>query len=95
MGYTIYYRLSIRNRKKGYMFIKRVCRGLKLDCEFRGEDIIIKPLSSDVEPLVIKNGKGFVKTYKREPYTSLYLLLLLSLSAFGSVDVSDDDGFTL
>ncbi|MDN5319769.1 MAG: hypothetical protein PWP49_189 [Thermococcaceae archaeon] len=95
MGYTIYYSLEIREYKRASRFIERICKGLNLECEFREGEIIIQPPSKEVEPLVIKNGKGFVKTYKREPYTSLYLLLLLSLSAFGSVVVFDDDGFTL
>ena len=95
MGYTIYYYVKIKEYKKACTFIERICNGLNLDCRFNEREIIIKPSSKEVEPLVIKNGSGFVKTYKREPYTSIYLLLLLSLSAFGSVEVSDDEGFTL
>jgi len=95
MGYTIYYHVKIKEYKKACTFIERICNGLNLDCRFNETEIIIKPPSKEVEPLVIKNGRGFVKTYKREPYTSIYLLLLLSLSAFGSVEVSDDEGLTL
>ncbi|KUK18101.1 MAG: Uncharacterized protein XD54_0608 [Thermococcus sibiricus] len=95
MGYTIYYRISIKEPEKACAFIERICNGLNLDCRFNEREIIIKPSSKEVEPLVIKNGRGFVKTYKREPYTSIYLLLLFSLSAFGSVEVSDDEGFAL
>ena len=95
MGYTIYYHINLKEPEKAYAFIERICNGLNLDCRFNKREIIIKPSSKEVEPLVIKNGRGFVKTYKREPYTSIYLLLLLSLSAFGSVEVSDDEGFTL
>ena len=95
MGYTIYYHVKIKEYKKACTFIERICNGLNLDCRFNEREIIIIPPSKEVEPLVIKNGSGFVKTYKREPYTSIYLLLLLSLSAFGSVEVSDDEGLTL
>ena len=95
MGYTIYYHVKIKEYKKAYAFIERICNGLNLDCRFNEREIIVKPSSKDVEPLVIKNGRGFVKTYKREPYTSIYLLVLFSLSAFGSVEVSDDEGFVL
>jgi len=95
MGYTIYYHVKIKEYKKACTFIKRICNGLNLDCRFNEREIIINPPSKDVEPLVIKNGRGFVKTYKREPYTSIYLLVLFSLSAFGSVEVSDDEGFGL
>ena len=95
MGYTIYYRVSIKEHEKACAFVKRICSGLNWDCEVNEEEIIIKPVTEEVEPLIIKNGRGFVKTYKREPYTSIYLLLLSSLSAFGSVEVSDDEGFTL
>jgi len=95
MGYTVYYHVEIKEYKKACTFIERICNGLNLDCKFNEREIIIIPPSKEVEPLVIKNGRGFVKTYKREPYTSIYLLVLLSLSAFGSVEVSDDEGFTL
>ncbi|RLF74551.1 hypothetical protein DRN43_04390 [Thermococci archaeon] len=90
MGYTIYYRIKIDNHEKALSFIERVCRGLGMECELEGGGIRIICPSGGVEPLIIKNGEGFVKTYGREPCTSLYLLLLLSLSAFGSVEVFDD-----
>ncbi|WP_048874621.1 hypothetical protein [Thermococcus litoralis] len=95
MGYTIYYHIHIRKPKKAAEFIEIVCKGLGWDFDVREGEIIIFPPEEKVEPLVIKDGKGSAKTYKKEPYTTIYLLLLLSLSAFGSVDVSDDGGFAL
>jgi peptide/nickel transport system ATP-binding protein len=44
-----------------------------------------------VEPLEIrKKGRGFVKTNLIEPCHSLYLLVLHSVSSFGSVEVWED-----
>ncbi len=88
MGYTIYYRIKLDEPERAFRFIERACRGLGMECELEEERIIIKCPS--VEPLIIKNGEGFAKTYGREPCTSLYLLLLLSLSAFGSVELWED-----
>ncbi len=88
MGYTIYYRIKLDEHERAFRFIERVCRGLGMECELEGEEIRITCPS--VEPLIIKNGEGFAKTYGREPCTSLYLLLLLSLSAFGSVELWED-----
>lgn len=92
MGYTIYYRIKIDEPGRAFRFIERTCRGLNLEYELQEGRIIIRCPS--VESLIIKNGEGFAKTYGREPCTSLYLLLLLSLSAFGSVEVFDDEGFS-
>ncbi|WP_175060145.1 hypothetical protein [Thermococcus sp. 2319x1] len=95
MGYTLYYHIRLKEPEKAARFIERVCKGLRWDFNSREGEIIVSPPEEKVEPLVIKEGKGFTKTYKKEPYTSIYLLLLLSLSAFGSVEVSDDEGFVL
>ncbi|MDK2782427.1 MAG: hypothetical protein PWQ32_16 [Thermococcaceae archaeon] len=95
MGYTLYYHIRLKEPEKAARFIERVCKGLGWDFDAREREIIAFPPEEKVEPLVIKDGKGFAKTYKKEPYTTIYLLLLFSLSAFGSVDVSDDEDFVL
>lgn len=89
MGHTIYYHLELKEPGRAFRFIEKVCRGLNLEYGLLEGEIIVR-CSPNVEPLVIKNGKGFAKTYGREPCTSLYLLLLLSLSSFGSVELWED-----
>ncbi|MFA4668965.1 hypothetical protein QDY65_00205 [Pyrococcus kukulkanii] len=89
MGYTIYYRVKITRWSEFVTFIKRVCKGLRLHCEVEGETVKID--AEGVEFLIIPTeGEGFVKTYRKEPYTSLYLLIIYSASAFGSVEVWED-----
>ncbi|MCO6041877.1 hypothetical protein [Thermococcus alcaliphilus] len=95
MGHTLYYHIRLKEPEKAARFIERVCKGLRWDFDTREGEIIVFPPEEKVEPLVIKDGKGFAKTYKEEPYTTIYLLLLFSLSAFGSVDISDDEDFVL
>jgi len=96
MGYTIYYRVVLVDEKNALRVLKEVCTGLGLQIEKKDSAIVITPGCTDVEPLIIKTGElSFSKTYKKEPYTSLYKLILLSLSSFGSVELFDDEGFVL
>lgn len=96
MGYTIYYRVVLVNEEKALRVLEEVCTGLGLQIEKKGSAIVITPECTCIEPLIIKSGEwSFSKTYKKEPYTSLYKLILLSLSSFGSVELFDDEGFVL
>ncbi|ASJ16870.1 hypothetical protein A3L04_07180 [Thermococcus chitonophagus] len=89
MGYTIYYRVEITRWSEFVKFIKRICRGLGIGFELSGSYVVVT--GEEAESLVIPpSGEGFVKTYGREPITSIYLLILYSISAFGSVLVWED-----
>ncbi|AFN04295.1 hypothetical protein PFDSM3638_07610 [Pyrococcus furiosus DSM 3638] len=92
MGYTIYYKTNVDKWEGAIAFLSRVCKGLRWNFKIRARgDVIIIPDFKKVEILVIpKKGSGFVKTYGIEPYTTLYLLILHSLNAFGSVEIIED-----
>ncbi|MFA4663087.1 hypothetical protein [Pyrococcus kukulkanii] len=89
MGYTIYYRVRITKWSEFVKFIERICHGLGMELELSNDSVMIK--GESVESLLIPaKGEGFVKTYGKEPVTSIYLLILYSASAFGSVLVWED-----
>ncbi|WP_048146679.1 hypothetical protein [Pyrococcus abyssi] len=91
MGYSIYYKTSIREWDKFIIFIDRVSQGLGLNVDLLEDEVIIYPGLERVEPLRIpRKGYGSVKTFGIEPITSIYLLFLYSLSSFGSVEVWED-----
>ncbi|MDI3475305.1 MAG: hypothetical protein PWQ79_615 [Thermococcaceae archaeon] len=91
MGHTIYYNTEIRRWEDFKKFLKRIARGLGYSLLPEKEWIILVPDSDGVEPLKIKkSGAHSAKTYLREPYHSIYLLILYSASAFGSVEVWED-----
>lgn len=91
MGHTIYYKISIDRWGKFRAFIGRVCSGLGYDLRESEGAVIIHPGCPMVEPLIIKReGGGFVKTNLIEPCHSIYLLILHSVSSFGSVEIWED-----
>lgn len=91
MGHTVYYRIRIDRWEEFRGFLERVCDGLGFSF-LEGEDaVIIFPECHGVELLEIKkNGEGFVKTNLIEPCHSIYLLVLHSVSSFGSVELWED-----
>jgi hypothetical protein len=92
LGHTIYYKTSIEQWEAFEGFIERICSGLQYDLETLGDHITIFPNCRLVEPLTIpKEGEGFAKTNLVEPCHSIYLLLLHSVSAFGSVELWEDE----
>lgn len=94
MGYTIYYKISLRDRSRMLRVLKPIVKELGFEIYEEGDIIVIKPDHNYVEPLIIKNGEWMgVKTYKREPFTAIYKLILLSLFSFGSVELFDDEGW--
>ncbi len=91
MGHTIYYNTKIPKWKEFTRLIARVCEGLGYEVELHMEEVVVYPTCSQVEPLRIKkNGEGFAKTNLIEPCHSVYLLVLHSVSSFGSVSVWED-----
>ncbi|NJF25544.1 TonB-dependent receptor [Thermococcus sp. Bubb.Bath] len=91
MGHTVYYKTSIGRWEAFGAFLRRVCTGLGYGFEASGDSIVITPDCRLVEPLWIeKRGEGFVKTNRIEPCHSIYLLILHSVSAFGSVELWED-----
>lgn len=95
MGYTIYYKISLRDENKMLRVLKPIINELGFEIYEKEGIIVIKPDHDYVEPLIIKNGEWMsVKTYKREPCTAIYKLILLSFSSFGSVEVFDDEGWS-
>ncbi|WP_461864200.1 TonB-dependent receptor [Thermococcus sp.] len=91
MGYSIYYHTKVERWDDFRRFIETVCNGIGLDLSFVGDSILISPECRFVESLMIhRSGEGSVKTNRVEPYHSLYLLVLHSISSFGSVEVWED-----
>ncbi len=91
MGHTVYYKTDIPKWREFRSFLQRICRGLGYDVEFQGEVAFVFPHCSAVEPLKIpRKGESFVKTNLIEPHHSVYLLILYSISSFGSVSVWED-----
>ncbi|NJE05773.1 TonB-dependent receptor [Thermococcus sp. M36] len=91
MGHTVYYRIHIEKWEEFRVFLAAVARGLGYHLMDRGEYVVVLPDCPLVEPLEIKKeGWGFAKTNLVEPCHSVYLLILYSISAFGSVDVWED-----
>ncbi|ASJ11634.1 hypothetical protein [Thermococcus thioreducens] len=91
MGHTVYYVTRIDRWREFRDFLEKVCGGLGFRL-VEGEDtVMIFPECRGVEPLEMKkNGKGFVKTNLVEPCHSIYLLVLHSVSSFGSVELWED-----
>ncbi len=91
MGYTIYFKTEISKWRELEEFLREVCAALGFEIGVQGEQILITPASPAVEPLIIKRrGTSSVKTYRIEPYTALYKMIIYSLCSFGSVEVSED-----
>lgn len=91
MGHTVYYRTRIEQWDDFRRFIERICEGIGYELIETNDSIIILPECPGVEPLEIKrDGNGFVKTNLVEPCHSIYLLVIHSLSSFGSVEVWGD-----
>ena len=91
MGYTIYYRTSIKKWREFSRFIKRICAGIGWDVRIAEERAVIEPPCDFTEKMVIeKEGEGFVKTNLVEPCHSICLLLLHAAASFGSVSVWED-----
>ena len=91
MGHTLYYYTDIERWEEFKGFLKRVSEGLGYVFFEKGESVFIRPECLSVEPLEIrKKGKGFTKTNLIEPCHSIYLLILHSVSSFGSISVWED-----
>jgi len=91
VGYTIYFKTEISRWNELKEFLVKTCHGIGFYVKVQKDSIIINPGFSKVEPLIImKKGSNAVKTYGLEPYTSLYKLILYSLSSFGSVEIFED-----
>jgi hypothetical protein len=91
LGHTVYYKTSIEQWEAFREFIERICTGLKYNFRASETKIVITPHCRSVEPLVIeKKGEGFAKTYRIEPYHSIYLLILHSVCSFGSIEIWED-----
>ena len=91
MGHTIYYKTGIDRWEEFKEFLERVCRGLGCGVETQGNAVLIFPNCESVEPLRMeRKGEGFAKTNLIEPCHSIYLLVLHSISSFGSVSVWED-----
>ncbi len=96
MGYTIYYKITFRDRKRVTKVIKPILEELGLTAYEKGTEISIRPPTNSVEPMRIKENEWLsVKTYKKQPWTGIYKLLLVSLSSFASVEAFDDEGWSL
>ncbi|NJE08956.1 hypothetical protein E3E31_10565 [Thermococcus sp. M39] len=96
MGYTIYYRMEFGERKRAIKVIKPILEELGFTVYEKDAEILIKPPTNSVEPMIIKEKEWLsVKTYKRQPWTGIYKLLLVSLSSFASVEAFDDEGWSL
>lgn len=91
MGHAVYYLTRIDRWKEFRVFLKKVCEGLGFSFLESEDAVIIFPECHGVEPMEIKKrGKGFVKTNLVEPCHSIYLLMLHSVSSFGSVELWED-----
>ncbi|NJE03782.1 TonB-dependent receptor [Thermococcus sp. MV11] len=91
MGHTIYYRVEILDWEGFRKFIARTCEGLGFRIIMENESVLILPECSGTEPLeIMRNGEGFVKTNLVEPCHSIFLLILHSVSSFGSVEMWED-----
>ena len=91
MGHTVYYRTEVVEWEGFVKFMEGVCDGLGLETLVEKESITILPGCDGVEPLTIpKRGEGFVKTNLVEPCHSIYMLILRSISSFGSVFIWED-----
>ncbi|NJE45873.1 TonB-dependent receptor [Thermococcus sp. GR7] len=91
MGHTVYYRTRIERWDDFKRFIEGICDGLGYEFVEMGESVLVVSGCLHVEPLQIKReGFGFAKTNLVEPCHSIYLLILHSLSSFGSVEVWED-----
>ncbi|MBP1911757.1 TonB-dependent receptor [Thermococcus stetteri] len=91
MGHTIYYNTSIQKWCEFKKFMRKVCEGIGYQLEEENEALTITPTKKGVEALRIeKEGEGFAKTNLIEPEHSIYLLILHSVSSFGSVSVWED-----
>lgn len=91
MGHTIYYTIRVEMWEEFRTFLRRVCEGIGYSLEASGECVTIIPNCPLVEGLRIpREGEGFAKTNLVEPCHSIYLLILHSVSSFGSVEVWED-----
>ena len=91
LGHTIYYLMDVEEWEDFKVLIERVCFGLGWEFEGKSDKITVFPACPSVEPLTLKRrGSGFAKTSLIEPCHSIYLLILYSASAFGSVSVWED-----
>ncbi|ASJ08417.1 TonB-dependent receptor [Thermococcus siculi] len=91
MGHTVYYRIKVERWGDFRDFLKRICEGLGYTFIDGNDSVLVIPDCSLVEPLEIKkDGEGFSKTNFIEPCHSIYLLILHSVSSFGSVSVWED-----
>ncbi len=96
MGYTIYYKIKFRDRKRAAKVIKPILEELGFTVYEKDTEISIRPPTNSVEPMRIEENEWLsVKTYKRQPWTGIYKLLLVSLSSFASVEAFDDEGWSL
>jgi hypothetical protein len=91
MGHTIYYKTSVSHWEGFVKLMRRVASALGYSL-FEGKLFVeLHPHRPGVEALRIeREGEGFVKTNLIEPEHSLYLLILYSISSFGSVSVWED-----
>jgi len=91
LGHTVYYSIRIKEWDGFKSFIERICHGIGYDFVDNGDSILLIPECRNVEPLEIRiEGEGFVKTNLIEPCHSIYLLILHSVSSFGSVELWED-----
>ncbi len=91
LGHTIYYKVSIVRWEEFTTFLNRVVAGIGYSIMERKDTITIDPGCASIERLTIpRKGEGFVKTNLREPFHSIYLLILYSASSFGFVLVWED-----
>lgn len=96
MGYTIYYKITFRDRRKAIKVIRQILEELGFTLYEKNEEVLIAPPTDSVELMRIKENEWLsVKTYKKQPWTGIYKLLLLSLSSFASVEAFDDEGWSL
>ena len=95
MGYTIYYRVSFNDRDKALKILRPILEELNFRVYEENAEIIIEPDCERVEPMIINGRWMSAKTYKLQPYTGIYKLLLLSLSSFASVEAFDDEDWSL
>ncbi|WP_099209653.1 TonB-dependent receptor [Thermococcus henrietii] len=91
MGHTLYYTTVVRKWKAFVSLMERVSTGLGYGIEVFDNALVLNPGHPMVEPLRIeKEGQGFAKTNLIEPHHSIYILILHSVSAFGSVELWED-----
>jgi hypothetical protein len=91
LGHTVYYMADIQRWEEFKAFLEKVCSGLGLGFSDNEDSVLIEPECPLVEPLELtRRGEGFVKTNLVEPCHSIYLLILHSVSSFGSVSIWED-----